>query len=450
MIMCKLDWITPMRMALPYSKSAFLGLFILLCPASEGAAQLSPEERRIARWTEQHLDDALHLLERTVNINSGTLNPEGVKAVADLLIPELQSLGFDTQWLPLPEDLNRAGHLVAEREGSRGRSLLLIGHLDTVFEVDSPFQRFSREGDIARGPGVADMKGGNVVLLFALKALAAVSAIEDTTIRVIFTGEEERPGLPLTASKAALVDLGRQSDVALGFESGSEDEGGDLAVIARRGSVSWSLDVTGPPAHSSQIFREAVGAGAIYEASRILNTFYSELRGEEYLTFNVGISVGGTDVTYDAATSTGTAGGKSNVIPEHAFLVGDLRTISTEQLELAQGRMREIVDRHLPHTQATINFNPGYPAMAPTDDNYALLAAYSQISQDLAYGSVRAVDPSDRGAADISFVAPDVRAEMDGLGPKGDGEHTVGETLEIDTLTPAIQRAAILIYRLTR
>ena len=414
------------------------------------ATQVSDTEQRMADYAEAHIDEALELLARTVNINSGTLNPVGVQAVADLLAPEFEALGFETRWEPLPAELERAGHLVAEREGNRGRRMLLIGHLDTVFEEDSPFQRFERMANTIKGPGVADMKGGNVVLLYALKSLADVGALDDTTIRVILTGEEERPGLPLSVAKAALIDLGSKSDVALGFESGAEDTAGDLAVVARRGAANWSLEVGGTPSHSSRVFSDEVGAGAVYEAARILNTFYTELRDVQYLTFNVGVILGGTAVDYDSDSSTGTAGGKTNVVPERLVLEGDIRTISAEQLAESQERMRTIVEDHLPQTSATIAFNPGYPAMSPTDQNYELLSVYSTVSTDLGYGTVRPFDPTERGAADISFVARDVDAAMDGLGPKGAGEHTVEEMLEISSLVPAIQRAAILIYRLTR
>ncbi len=433
------------------SRGCFVSfLFSLLVPLAGVTAQLSDIERQIAEYAEEHLPEALELLETTVNINSGTLNPEGVKAVSDVLEPELDMLGFDARWLPLPETINRAGHLVAEREGNRGRSVLLIGHLDTVFEPDSPFQRFTREGDVARGPGVSDMKGGNVVLLFALKALAEVGALEDTTIRVIFTGEEERPGLPLSVAKEALIDFGRESDIALGFEGGSADDQSNIGVVARRGAANWSLEVTGTPSHSSQIFRDTVGAGAVYEASRILNAFYSQIRGEEYLTFNVGVILGGTDVDYDPSTSTGTAGGKTNVVAQRLILEGDLRTISTDQLESAQERMSAIVEDNLPETSAALTFSPGYPAMTPTEDNYALLGDYSAISEALGYRPVRPEDPSERGAADVSFVAPNVGAAIDGLGPQGEDGHTVEETLDLTSIVPAIQRAAILIYRLTR
>ena len=434
--------------------AAALTLAFALFPfatARPAAAQgLSDVERRIAEHIDAHAEEAVALLERIVNINSGTMNPAGNKAVADVLAVEFRKLGFDVRWSPLPVEMGRAGHLVAERVGRRGRRILLIGHLDTVFEEDSPFRRFERSGHFAKGPGVLDMKGGDVVILQALRALHAAGALEDATIRVILSGDEESPGEPLDVARRELIELAKRSDVALGFESGSSDGATDYAVVARRSSSEWRLRVKGRRAHSSGIFSPAVGAGAIFEAARILNRFYEEVRGEEYLTFNPGVILGGSEVEIDFDRSGGTAYGKTNVVAETVVVSGGIRTISQEQLERARAKMRAIVVESLPGTSAEIEFFDGYPAMSPTPANHSLLAMYDQASRDLGYGPVVAFDPGQRGAADISFAAPHVEAALGGLGPVGAGSHTVEETLDLRTMPKAAKRAAILIYRLTR
>lgn len=426
--------------------------FALALPRPPAAAQsggLTDIERRIAAAVDAGAEDAISLLQRTVDINSGTLNPRGVKQVADVLAPEFEALGFRTRWAPLPDSLGRAGHLIAERTGDRGKRLLLIGHLDTVFEEDSPFQIFVRDGTTARGPGVVDMKGGNIVILQALRALHAEGALDGTTITVVLTGDEEAPGRPLDVARHELVEAAKRSDIALGFESGSRGDGHDFGVIARRSSSSWTLEVTARPAHSSTVFRDEVGAGAIFEAARILNAFYAELRGEQYLTFNPGMILGGTEVTYDAAAAAGTAFGKTNVVAERVIVRGDIRTITDEQLERTRDKMRQIVARSLPGTSATITFSDGYPSMPPTEGNRALLAMLDQASRDLGHGPILPFDPGARGAADVSFVAPYVDG-LDGLGPHGTGSHTVDETVDLPSITVAARRAALLIYRLTR
>jgi len=410
---------------------------------------LTPAETRLVEHVEAGAEEAVTLLEESVNINSGTLNRAGVLRVAEHLMPAFGALGFEVRYEPLPDSLERGGHLIAERRGTQGRRLLLIGHLDTVFEEDSPFQRFQRlDAETAVGPGVADMKGGNIVILQALKALHAEGALEGTTITVVLTGDEERPGEPVDVARAALIGAGRASDVALGFEGGSRDGQGDLVVVARRSSTTWTLDVEGTPAHSSGVFGPDVGAGAVYEAARILHRFYDELREEENVTFNPGLVVGGTeaDLREDA---TGSAAGKTNVVAWKVFVQGDLRTLTNEQLEHTRERMRAIVAASLPQTRATITFKDGYPPMPPTAGNYALMEAFDAVNQALGMGAVHAFDPGQRGAADISFVAPYVDG-IDGLGPLGSGSHTVDERVDLASLASATKRAAVLIYRLTR
>lgn len=427
-----------------------IAVAVVLIPAKQRSAfpqQLDATERAIVSYVDAHIDEAIGLLERVVNINSGTMNLEGVAAVGRVFGMELDALGFTTEWIDMSA-VHRGGHLFAEVKGGGGKRVLLIGHLDTVFEKDSPFQRFERADSIATGPGVEDMKGGDVVLLYALKALQAAGAIEGANIIVALTGDEENTGDPLSVGRAALLDAGRRSDVALGFEGGVGTIG--TATVARRGFTGWEVRVGGIRAHSSQIFREDLGAGAIYEAARILSQFYEEMRGERYLTFNPGTILGGTAVEYDAMRSRGSAFGKTNVIAETTVIAGDLRTISIEQRERAKARMREIVDQHLPHTSAEIGFRDSYPAMEPTEANYALLQQLDRVSRDLGFGTVAPVDPGQRGAADVSFVAPIVEASLDGLGPVGGGGHTTAERVSLDTIGIMAKRAAVLIYRLTR
>jgi len=426
-----------------------LALFVVIGLSTPAAAQsLSATEQQIVDYVDAHNDEAIDFLERTVNMNSGTMNHDGVRALADVYRAELDALGFETQWVSLPDSVNRAGHLFATRSGDRGPRLLLIGHLDTVFEEDSPFQRFERLSDtLATGPAVNDMKGGNALVLYALKALDAAGALDGAHITVAFTGDEEKPGQPISVSRGALIEAAQQSDVALGFETAS---GMDYATIARRGSSGWTLRVQGRQAHSSGIFSEGTGSGAVFEAARILNAFHEDVRGEEFLTFNPGILLGGTDVSYDASAARGTAYGKTNVVAKTVVVDGGLRFISDAQKESARDRMRAIVaGPNRPQTSAEITFEDAYPAMQPTDGNRALLDVLDRVSRDLGQGPVTAYDPGARGAADISFIAAYVDG-MDGLGVMGSGAHGLDETINLRTFPLLTQRAALLIHRLTQ
>ena len=407
---------------------------------------LDPVEQKIVAAVDRANEAAIALLETVVNINSGTTNVAGVRAVGDRFRAELDALGFRTRWVD-GAPFHRAGHLIAEHEG-RGPHILLIGHLDTVFDADHPFQQFERLSPTeARGPGIIDMKGGDVVIVQALKALNSAGALADAHISVIMTGDEEDVGQPRDLARRDLRALADAADVAIGFEDGPGDP--SQAVIARRGSTRWVLQVSAKSGHSSQIFGEEIGAGAIFEAARVLQLFRERLSHDPLLTFNPGAIVGGTTVTFDREASKGTAAGKGNVIAGQALVEGDVRAISPEQLAAAKVSMQAIVAEALPHTSSTIEFDDSYPPFAPTDGNRRLLSLYDQASRDVAAGGVTASDPRKAGAADISFTAGRVEMALDGIGLMGHDDHSEHETADLATLPSQTKRAAVLIYRLT-
>jgi glutamate carboxypeptidase len=407
--------------------------------------KLSRTEKKILKSVETHVDESIDYLEKVVNINSGTLNLKGVEKVGMEFGQAFEAIGFETNWIPMPQEMNRAGHLFAEIKGGKGKKLLLIGHLDTVFEEDSPFQTFERINDsIVHAPGGNDMKGGNVVILYALKALQENGLLKDAQIIVALTGDEESTGDPLEISRRDLISAAKRSDVALGFETST---GLQYATVARRGSSGWKVTVDGKRAHSSGIFNERIGAGAIFEMSRILNEFYTDVKGEDLLTFNPGSLIGGTFVEYDEKTGKASVFGKTNVVAQRAEVRGGLRFISEEQKERAREKMRDVVANNLPQTTAKISFTDSYPAMEPTLGNMALLTKLSQVSLDLGQGEVLAYDPGKRGAADTSFVAEYVDC-LDGLGTMGSGAHTPEETINLNYIEDLTKRTALLIYRL--
>ena len=425
-------------------KITLTGLLFVSLTFSGG---LNKAEKEIQKYVDQNTEEAIDLVEKVVNINSGTLNIVGNKTVGKIFQVELDQLGFKTYWVTYPKTVKRSGHLFAEMRGGTGKKIVLIGHLDTVFEPDSPFQKFTRDGDVAYGPGVSDMKAGDVSMIYAMKALNYVGVLKDLNLTLVFIGDEEKTGGPPSIVRKELIEAGKWADIGLGFEGA---HGLNTGTVARRSSSSWMLKTTGIQGHSSQIFKEKLGYGAIFEAARIVNAFREELVGEEYLSFNPGTIIGGTDVDYDPVTARGTTFGKTNVVSQAVTVHGGIRTISTEQLDKAISRMKDIVSQNLHRTTATIKFRTSYPPMAPTKENYALLDKLESVNIDLGYGQLKPLDPGKRGAADISFVAPHVDASLAGMGPDGFGEHSENEGLDLTSFPKTTTRAAILIYRLTR
>ena len=424
---------------------------LLLCcavlVATRTYAQLTPSEKKLIDYVNAHLDPALQLLTNSVNINSGTLNVEGVKKVGALYAAQLEKLGFTIEWVNEPDSLHRAGHLVATHTGKKGKKLFLIGHLDTVFEPDMPAGPYTKLNDsTATGQGVNDMKGGDVVIITALQALEATGMLKDMNIIAYFTGDEERSGSPHYLARQDFIARARTCDFALGFESAG---GLDHVVAARRGASSWFLDITAATGHSAMILTDKYGDGAIYEAARILNTFREQLGSEQYLTFNPGLIIGGSEINVDPQDAHGSASGKSNIISPATKVSGDLRFLREPQKDSARDKMRAIVANNLPGTHATIRFADGLPSMEPTPGNLRLLAAIDKTSRDMGLGPVAMDDPAVRGAGDISDIAHYIDC-LDGLGASGAGAHRAGETINLKEFPFLIQRAAILMSRLSR
>lgn len=406
----------------------------------------------VVSYVDAHQPEANALLEKVVNFNSGTHNLEGVRTVAHVMENELRGLGFAVEWHSM-EQIGRAGDLVATHAcpagtGKCGKRILLIGHMDTVFEKSSPFQTYSVKGHIGTGPGVNDMKGGLVDMLYALKALKAADALDRMEIRVVLSGDEEAHGEPVSLARRDMREAAKASDVALEFEGTPRQDGVFYGSVSRRSSISWKVKTTGETGHSSGIFSEKMGYGAIYELARILDDFRTNLP-EHYLTFNVGMVAGGTQVGVDDSGNNATAAGKDNIVAQSAYASGDIRTISNEQTERIEKKMREIVAQHLAKTGATIDFGEGYPAMAPTDSNRALLKLLNEVNASLGFGEMPELDPMKRGAGDIAFVA-DLVAGLAGVGATGEGAHAPGETVDLDAQAINTKRDAVLMYRLSK
>ncbi len=423
-----------------------LTVLLLLALPGAAVAQSTPAEQTMMRTVVAEHDRHIGLLERLVNQNSGTLNLEGVRVVGEMVRAELEPLGFEVRWVDMAET-GRAGHLIATHAG-RGRNVLLIGHLDTVFEADNPFRRFERSGARASGPGIGDDKGGVVVIIAALRAMQAAGTLQDANVTVFLTGDEERIGSPVEPARRDLIAAGRAAAFALEFENLAVDDETDFGTVARRSSTNWTLTASGRTGHSSGVFSDGLGYGAIYELARILDGFRRDLP-EPNLTYNVGVVAGGTPAAIDAEGFSVTASGKTNIVASTAIARGDLRTLTREQDQRIRDGMQAIVADHLPRTGAELVFaENSYPPMAPSEGNRALLARLNGVNRDLGLAEMAEFDPARRGAADSGFVAQDVDT-IGGLGIAGGGAHADGEWVDLNSLVRQAQRAAVLISRLS-
>ena len=443
----------------PASLLAVVSVSLGLSAAPLFAQTAKPDaaETAMVRAVDAEAPAAAALLEKIVNINSGTMNLPGVIAVKDVIMPRIEALGFKTRWVPMEAFDKRAGDLVAEHPcpagtGKCGKRILLIGHLDTVFELNSAFQKYSivpgTDGKVATGPGVNDMKGGLVVMLSALNAMKVAGTLDKAEITIVLSGDEERHGDPTTVSRRDMIEAGKRSDIALEFENGSRIDGKDTVRTSRRSALTWTLETTGRTGHSSGVFNDNLGFGAIYELARILDQFRVQLR-EDGLTYNVGLVLGGATAGLNDTKTGGTASGKSNVVAPTAIAQGDLRTLSNEQTARVEAKMQTIVADHLPKTGATIEFAEGYPAMAETDASKALVVKLNEINATLSFEPEGTVDPRLGGAGDIAFVAPYVPGLV-GTGALGAGAHAEGETVFLDSLSRQSKRMALLMYRLSK
>lgn len=417
--------------------------------AQPALAALSPGEQKAAAAAKAEQARALDLLERMVNINSGTMNLKGVEQVAQMMRAELEPLGFQVKFVPMT-DIGRAGHIVAVHKGSgKGKRMLLIGHMDTVFEPASPFQKYvKKSATLAEGPGVNDMKGGLVIMVAALRAMQTAGTLKDADIEIVLSGDEERVADPVAVARRDMIEAAGRADLALEFESLAQENGKDMGSIARRSSTGWTLKVTAPSGHSSGVFSDGAGYGAIYETARILDQFRREAR-EPSATFNVGMILGGAEAAINEDETAGTAAGKDNIIAATAVAKGDLRTLSNESTERVREKMRGIVAQSLPKTKAEIVFDDGYPAMAPTQGSRALLGRLNEVNVDLGLPVMAELDPLKRGAGDIAFVAGKVDGLI-GFGAAGAGSHAPGETIDLSAMERQTQRAAVFMSRMAR
>ncbi len=366
-------------------------------------------------WLADKEPAAIRLLEALVNQDSGTYDRDDVNRFADMLAGSIAELGFTPIRFPETE---YGDHWLWEKRGTGPKRLLFVSHIDTVFASGTAKARpFGVIGQRAHGPGVLDMKGGIVSLLFALRALreTASPAWRETTIAWFLNSDEE----VLSPSSRPLIRAEAERSWSVGVTEPAR-AGGEY-VVARKGAGKFFLEVTGKAAHAGN--QPEVGRSAVYAMAQKIVALHemTDLRGGT--TVNVGVVRGGE---------------RSNVVADHARAEIDLRAWTPAAADTAIARFREITDH--PHVDGTtarlrgdMNFPPWPEGCAGT---LALLALLQQAGRELGLNlqGIRTGGGSDGNHT--AALAPTI----DGLGPQGSLAHSADEYIELPTL---IERARV-------
>jgi glutamate carboxypeptidase len=355
----------------------------------------------------------LDLLHTLVNIDSGTGDVEGGRKIAALLIPQLKALGANVETVPA-EAPNLPENVVATVTGSGSARILMIGHMDTVFGPGTAAARpYSVEGDHARGPGVADEKGGVVEALYALKLLHDLGFNNFAHITFLIETSEER-GSPGTRN--LIRKLLADSDVELNLEPGDPP---DVITVWRKGSATFHIDVKGKAAHAGVNPQDGRNAA--------VELIHQLLKLETLPHSGPGVTVNTTVIR---------AGERANIIPDAASAQVNVRVRKVSDFDRVQGILeRNARQVTVSGTTVTVTREPAFPPL-PVNPGTAALATRAQAI----YASVgRKLDTGGNGGASESALAAEAGVTaLDGLGPVGGGFHSDREYLDLNSVTPRL------------
>jgi glutamate carboxypeptidase len=367
--------------------------------------------------------EMLALLERLVNIDSGTYIKAGVDHVADIISPKLRELGFEVERL-VQSDFG--DHLLARKEGSSAKRLLCVGHMDTVFPDGEAKKRpFRIGGDKAYGPGIVDMKGGIVVLLYSLQALmeAAPEFYRSLDLAVILNSEEEI-GSP--TSTPYIVREAKASDTVCVLEP-ARPKG--QVVTKRKGVGKYCLTVHGKAAHAG--VQPELGISAIEEVARTIVELHALTDFEDGLTVNVGVIRGGS---------------RSNIIADQAYAEIDVRAVDQPQMDHAHKELNRVCRPHRDGIRMELTGGVEFPPMLKTERSLELLRLVQEAGREVGVDIHEMFTGGGSDGNNTSQYAPTI----DGLGPQGTGAHSPDETLIVPTLLERSKVLALFIEKWQR
>ncbi|EFW79734.1 M20/M25/M40 family metallo-hydrolase [Pseudomonas savastanoi] len=398
-------------------------LALALALTAPAPAAMAEPHKAIQTDAEQYKDEALKLLERLVNIDSGSGYVPGLTKVSDIAIEELKKLGATIELVPnTPEASN---HVVATLKGTGKAKILLMAHMDTVFKEGSAAERpFHIKDGRAYGPGVMDDKGGIVAAIYALKVLHNLKFTDYAQITVLLDASEE------TGSGVAtelIKKTAKEHDVTLNLEPGRPADG---LVVWRKGSATALVEVKGKASHAG--VAPELGRNAATEvAHQILQL--GKLGDEEKKT----------TVNFTVLK----AGDRTNVIPDQASAKADVRAAVPEEFDrVEQDLARVSANKLVRDTEVKTSLVRGLPPMPQTPQSDALVAMAQGIYGEL--GRTLTIEGSG-GAADSSLSASVGTPTLDGFGIVGGNIHTPEEYAEVGSVAPRIYLLSRMIMKLS-
>lgn len=374
---------------------------------------------------EQLKDPALKLLERLVNIDSGSGYEPGLTQVRTLVSAELKALGASIETVPNTAP-DKSQHVVATLKGSGKAKILLLAHMDTVFKEGSAAARpFHIKEGRAYGPGVMDDKGGIVVALQALKILKDMNFKNYGQVTLLLDASEETGS---EAASALIQKVAKQHDVTLNLEPGRPADG---LVVWRKGSATAVVEVTGKASHAG--VAPELGRNAAMEAAHQILQLGQLGDPEKKTTVNFTVI---------------NAGDRINVIPDHAVAKADVRAAVPEEFDRVEKDLARVAStRLIADTQVTTRLERGLPPMPQTPASDKLVAMAQGIYGEL--GRTLTVEGTG-GAADASLAAAVGVPTLDGFGIVGGNIHTPEEYAEVESLVPRVYLLTRMLMELSR
>ena len=406
-------------------------------PLIAQATTITADEEALTKWIAGQQDVMLRDLREIVEINSGTLNVEGIDQVREILKTTLAELGFETRTVVGGKvtsltckggDIQFADHLIATLNNGTGKRLLLNGHLDTVFPADSQFRHLRIIGDTLIGPGVSDMKGGLIAMVYALKALNAAGQLDDARLTVLLNSDEEMGSL---GSRSLVEELAREHDVGLVFEGSSQNK----LTRHRKGLGQARLVVTGRAAHAGNAHER--GMSAIHELSHKIIEIEQLTDYDLKTTVNVGLVKGGEarNTISPCAEAYVDLRYPDNDLGHH--LVREIKRVAAIE-HTRNDRLGES-----PRTELWIKLHR--PAKPVHPDSDALISLTMGISTEL--GQPLGTRYSG-GGTDGSLMQAVGLPTIDSVGPDGKGDHSPREQSSISSLVIRTKVVAVLLSRL--